>query len=105
MPLLTIRRDTHTGHANYVVDGSSPIDLPLPTDTAKSMVPHRPGEPRDVPFHEWCDANRHDLRRMVRFVRSRMSHGGIDWDGVAQSLARYAYATSGNRHKSTPAIR
>lgn len=89
---------------------SGDIDaLAQPTAEVDVPIPSLPADPRDLSFADWADSSHHDLRRMLRYLRSRMSHGHghghIDWDGVALSLARYVYATSANRHKTNPAIR
>lgn len=99
-----MRRDRLTGHATYMVEGTH--DAPTRDfDATVIHVPHRPGDPKLVPFDEWCEANQNDLRRMLRYVRSRMPNAHLDWDGVARSLSRFTYTTSVNRKKASPAIR
>lgn len=110
--MMIISRNTRTGHAQYKVidmDTDSQItdsyseDLDLPT-----VRPIITRDPRDVPFTLWCETHRHQLRRMLRCMRHRLTPGGQgagwDWDKIGASLARYVYATSDNRRKTTPSF-
>lgn len=111
--ILVITRNRSTGRAEYrmqtVADNTTVQQSKPPNVQNIPTVVPKIGDTRDVPFNVWCEMHRHQLRRMVRYIRSRLSHGeGVwslwDWEGLASSLAQFAYKTSANRHKATPSI-
>lgn len=115
--MLIIVRDPASGRARYSVVASPPASTqPGDLQTTPRI---RTRDVRDVPFDVWCETHRAQLRRMLRFLRARLSRGqvvvrddnqdkqaagGWDWEGMAASLARYVYATSENRRKATPSV-
>lgn len=112
--MLLISRNNITGHAEYRVVKHP---APHPTATATAIPTPKPvRDTRDVPFATWCETHHHQLRRMLRYMQSRLACGtdernpgldigvGWDWDGITLSLARYVYSTSENRRRTTPSI-
>lgn len=111
MASLLITRDRTSGKAQFrVVQGQvvGQGQAGLGEGWAGQTERPRTHDARDVRFPAWCEMHGDQLRRMLRYLRCRLSHvegtASWDWEGVAACLSRYVYATSANRRKLTPSI-